>query len=643
MLELKLGWQSLRNNKQLYLPFTLATSLLIGVFYIFQAIINNDSLAKIPTASAINSIMQVALVFTSLIIVVFMFYINNIVAKQRNKELGLYSMLGMTKANLFFLVLGVDVCLFGFSLVLGLLIGLSFIKFVLLAFVKLLDLKLVHLTVFSGQALLLTVAFFLAIFMVLLLVDLAKLSQVRPVELWNATKKGERLPKNSWFTKLLGLAGVATLIGGYYLSVITKPNASVITTFFLAIILVVIGTYALFTSASIFFLNLLKQNKNYYYKRNHFITVSGMLYRMKQNGVGLASICLLCTASIVALVATSSLMAGKDNQIKQSAPLDVSITSKKITPATYKKAQELAVKYKVTLINKKSQRISHLALANIEAGQLKISQDASTANYEVLTLPLADYNRVEGTNYHLKNNELLVYATDKKVKLKQLQIKGKNYRVRMLSEYKYRLGDVATLTGLYLIAPDAKSAQSLLDLPLNETYSFDLRGSNQAKKNYSQAASQQLRGRNAENLVTTKAEITEVMNQFYGGMLFVGLMLSVTMLLTTGMIIYYKQVSEGYADRARFKTMQQVGLSLAETKQAINSQVLMVFMFPIVVAAIHLCFALPALASVLKLFSMYDLKLLLIVAVTMLAILIVIYLLIYSLTTRVYRRIVNAD
>lgn len=640
MLELKLGWQSLRNNKQLYLPFTLATSLLIGVFYIFQAIINNDSLAKIPTASAINSIMQVALVFTSLIIVVFMFYINNIVAKQRNKELGLYSMLGMTKANLFFLVLGVDVCLFGFSLVLGLLIGLSFIKFVLLAFVKLLDLKLVHLTVFSGQALLLTVAFFLAIFMALLLVDLAKLSQVRPVELWNATKKGERLPKNSWFTKVLGLAGVATLIGGYYLSVITKPNASVITTFFLAIILVVIGTYALFTSASIFFLNLLKQNKNYYYKRNHFITVSGMLYRMKQNGVGLASICLLCTASIVALVATSSLMAGKDNQIKQSAPLDVSITSKKITGTIYKQTQELATKSKVTLTDKKHQRISPSVMANIEAGQLKISQNAATADYQVLTLPLSDYNRLERTNYRLKNNELLVYATDKKVKLKQLQIRGRNYQVRMVPNFKYRLGDVTTLTGLYLIAPDAKTAKSLLNLPLNETYSFNVKGSSDAKEAYSRLVSRRLR---ATNLVTTREEVAEILNQFYGGMLFVGLMLSVTMLLTTGMIIYYKQVSEGYADRARFKTMQQVGLSLAETKQAINSQVLMVFMFPIVVAAIHLCFALPALASVLKLFSMYDLKLLLIVAVTMLAILIIIYLLIYSLTTKVYRRIVNAD
>lgn len=640
MLELKLGWQSLRNNKQLYLPFTLATSLLIGVFYIFQAIINNDSLAKIPTASAINSIMQVALVFTSLIIVVFMFYINNIVAKQRNKELGLYSMLGMTKANLFFLVLGVDVCLFGFSLVLGLLIGLSFIKFVLLAFVKLLDLKLVHLTVFSGQALLLTVSFFLAIFMALLLVDLAKLSQVRPVELWNATKKGERLPKNSWFTKVLGLAGVATLIGGYYLSVITKPNASVITTFFLAIILVVIGTYALFTSASIFFLNLLKQNKNYYYKRNHFITVSGMLYRMKQNGVGLASICLLCTASIVALVATSSLMAGKDNQIKQSAPLDVSITSKKIIGTIYKQTQELATKSKVTLTDKKHQRISPSVMANIEAGQLKISQNAATADYQVLTLPLSDYNRLERTNYHLKNNELLVYATDKKVKLKQLQIKGRNYQVRMVPNFKYRLGDVTTLTGLYLIAPDAKTAKSLLNLPLNETYSFNVKGSSDAKEAYSRLVSRRLR---ATNLVTTRVEVAEILNQFYGGMLFVGLMLSVTMLLTTGMIIYYKQVSEGYADRARFKTMQQVGLSLAETKQAINSQVLMVFMFPIVVAAIHLCFALPALASVLKLFSMYDLKLLLIVAVTMLAILIIIYLLIYSLTTKVYRRIVNAD
>lgn len=640
MLELKLGWQSLRNNKQLYLPFTLATSLLIGVFYIFQAIINNDSLAKIPTASAINSIMQVALVFTSLIIVVFMFYINNIVAKQRNKELGLYSMLGMTKANLFFLVLGVDVCLFGFSLVLGLLIGLSFIKFVLLAFVKLLDLKLVHLTVFSGQALLLTVSFFLAIFMTLLLVDLAKLSQVRPVELWNATKKGERLPKNSWFTKVLGLAGVATLIGGYYLSVITKPNASVITTFFLAIILVVIGTYALFTSASIFFLNLLKQNKNYYYKRNHFITVSGMLYRMKQNGVGLASICLLCTASIVALVATSSLMAGKDNQIKQSAPLDVSITSKKITGTIYKQTQELATKSKVTLTDKKHQRISPSVMANIEAGQLKISQNAATADYQVLTLPLSDYNRLERTNYRLKNNELLVYATDKKVKLKQLQIRGRNYQVRMVPNFKYRLGDVTTLTGLYLIAPDAKTAKSLLNLPLNETYSFNVKGSSDAKEAYSRLVSRRLR---ATNLVTTRAEVAEILNQFYGGMLFIGLLLSVTMLLTTGMIIYYKQVSEGYADRARFKTMQQVGLSLAETKQAINSQVLMVFMFPIVVAAIHLCFALPALASVLKLFSMYDLKLLLIVTVTMLAILIIIYLLIYSLTTKVYRRIVNAD
>lgn len=640
MLELKLGWQSLRNNKQLYLPFTLATSLLIGVFYIFQVIINNDSLAKIPTASAINSIMQVALVFTSLIIVVFMFYINNIVAKQRNKELGLYSMLGMTKANLFFLVLGVDVCLFGFSLVLGLLIGLSFIKFVLLAFVKLLDLKLVHLTVFSGQALLLTVSFFLAIFTALLLVDLAKLSQVRPVELWNATKKGERLPKNSWFTKVLGLAGVATLIGGYYLSVITKPNASVITTFFLAIILVVIGTYALFTSASIFFLNLLKQNKNYYYKRNHFITVSGMLYRMKQNGVGLASICLLCTASIVALVATSSLMAGKDNQIKQSAPLDVSITSKKITGTIYKQTQELATKSKVTLTDKKHQRISPSVMANIEAGQLKISQNAATADYQVLTLPLSDYNRLERTNYRLKNNELLVYATDKKVKLKQLKIRGRNYQVRMVPNFKYRLGDVTTLTGLYLIAPDAKTAKSLLNLPLNETYSFNVKGSSDAKEAYSRLVSRRLR---ATNLVTTRAEVAEILNQFYGGMLFIGLLLSVTMLLTTGMIIYYKQVSEGYADRARFKTMQQVGLSLVETKQAINSQVLMVFMFPIVVAAIHLCFALPALASVLKLFSMYDLKLLLIVAVTMLAILIIIYLLIYSLTTKVYRRIVNAD
>lgn len=641
MLVLKLSWQSLRRNKQLYVPFILATSLLIGVFYIFQAIINNDSLSKIPTATAINSIMKLALIFISLIIVVFTLYINNIVSKQRNKELGLYSMLGMTKTNLFFLVLVIDIFLFSLSLILGILVGLTFIKFVLLAFIKLLNLKSIYLTLFSSQAFLLTLTFFLGIFIVFLVIDTTKLSKIRPIELWEDNKKGEHLPKNSLFTMFMGLSGLTVLLVGYYLSIATKPDTSAIITFFIAIILVVVGTYALFTSASILFLTLLKKNRNYYYNRNHFITVSGMLYRMKQNGVGLASICLLSTASIVALVATSSLMAGKDVQINQGAPLDINITSRKLTPETYKKTQELADKYRIKIVDEKKQRISESSMATILKNQeLRLSQNSSKVTYQVFTMPLIDYNRYESTNYHLKENELLVYSTDKRLKLAQLRIKGKVYQVKMLPQFKNRVGDITTLTSIYLITPDVKSAKTLLNLPMNEVYNFNIKGSSKHREEYSRAISHQL---SSTNLVTTRVEVAEVVNQFYGGMLFVGLLLSVTMLLTTGMIIYYKQVSEGYADRTRFKTMQQVGLSLAETKQAINSQVLMVFMFPIMVATIHLCFALPALANVLKIFAMYDLKLLLIVALIMLVLLIVIYLLIYSITTKVYRRIVNAD
>lgn len=641
MLVLKLSWQSLRRNKQLYVPFILATSLLIGVFYIFQAIINNDSLSKIPTATVINSIMKLALIFISLIIVVFTLYINNIVSKQRNKELGLYSMLGMTKTNLFFLVLVIDIFLFSLSLILGILVGLTFIKFVLLAFIKLLNLKSIYLTLFSSQAFLLTLTFFLGIFIVFLVIDTTKLSKIRPIELWEDNKKGEHLPKNSLFTMFMGLSGLTVLLVGYYLSIATKPDTSAIITFFIAIILVVVGTYALFTSASILFLTLLKKNRNYYYNRNHFITVSGMLYRMKQNGVGLASICLLSTASIVALVATSSLMAGKDVQINQGAPLDINITSRKLTPETYKKTQELADKYRIKIVDEKKQRISESSMATILKNQeLRLSQNSSKVTYQVFTMPLIDYNRYESTNYHLKENELLVYSTDKSLKLAQLRIKGKVYQVKMLPQFKNRVGDITTLTSIYLITPDVKSAKTLLNLPMNEVYNFNIKGSSKHREEYSRAISHQL---SSTNLVTTRVEVAEVVNQFYGGMLFVGLLLSVTMLLTTGMIIYYKQVSEGYADRTRFKTMQQVGLSLAETKQAINSQVLMVFMFPIMVATIHLCFALPALANVLKIFAMYDLKLLLIVALIMLVLLIVIYLLIYSITTKVYRRIVNAD
>ncbi|WHS11227.1 FtsX-like permease family protein [Ligilactobacillus salivarius] len=642
MLVLKLSWRSLRRNKQLYVPFILATSLLIGVFYIFQAIINNDSLSKIPTATVINSIMKLALIFISLIIVVFTLYINNIVTKQRNKELGLYSMLGMTKTNLFFLVLVIDIFLFSLSLILGILVGLTFIKFVLLAFIKLLNLKSIYLTLFSNQAFLLTLTFFLGIFIVFLVIDTTKLSKIRPIELWEDNKKGEHLPKNSLFTMFMGLSGLTALLVGYYLSIVTKPDTSAIITFFIAIILVVAGTYALFTSASILFLTLLKKNRNYYYNRNHFITVSGMLYRMKQNGVGLASICLLSTASIVALVATTSLMAGKDVQINQGAPLDINITSRKLTPEIYKKTQELADKYRIKIIDEKKQRISESSMATILKNQeLRLSQNYSgKVTYQVFTMPLIDYNRYESTNYHLKENELLVSSTDKSLKLAQLRIKGKVYQVKMIPQFKNRVGDITTLTSIYLITPDVKSAQTLLNLPMNEVYNFNIKGSSKHREEYSRAISHQL---SSTNLVTTRVEVAEVVNQFYGGMLFVGLLLSVTMLLTTGMIIYYKQVSEGYADRTRFKTMQQVGLSLAETKQAINSQVLMVFMFPIIVATIHLCFALPALANVLKIFAMYDFKLLLIVALTMLVLLILIYLLIYSITTKVYRRIVNAD
>ena len=640
MLELKLGWQSLLKNKQLYVPFILASSFLTEIYYIFQAIINNDSLTKLPTAQAISNVMQVALIFIAMVIVVFMLYINNIVSKRRNKELGLYSMLGMTKANLFFLVLGIDVLSFIASLVLGLVIGLTFIKFALLGFVKLMGIKLIHLTAFSSEAFAATATFFVAIFAVLLLLDLIKLSQVRPIELWNSSKRGEKPVKNFWLTTILGVGGTLVLASGYYLSVTTKPTASVVMTFILAVVLVVCGTYALFTSASIFFLSVLKKKKAYYYKRNHFITVSGMLYRMKQNGVGLASICLLCTAAIVSMVATSSLMIGKNEMVDKQAPMDVMIMRKQITKKDYNRLDKLAQKDHVTLTDKKEARSTLTIWGRLVGNRLKtdLRTDINT-QYLVTATPLADYNKTEKTNYRLGKNELLVYTTDNSFKQNSLVIKGQKYHVKRVSSFKYNTGNNTTFTGLILITKTAALAEALTGREIIITLGVNTTGPYKNRQAFGQEVAQALQIDRMN--VTSKLEIMEVTNQFYGGLLFVGLMLSLTMLMTTAMVIYYKQVAEGYADRTRFKTMQQVGLSLAETKQAINSQVLMVFMLPIAVAILHLCFALPALANVLKLFGMYNLTQLLVAAIVMVVLFLVVYLLIYGLTTRVYRRIVN--
>ena len=330
MLKLKLARQTIGKNLQLYLPFLLANAVLVGINYIFFSMTTNKSLEKQNYGSGLIQLMNIGLVFTLAITFFFMIYINGIVSRRRNHELGLYSILGMTRSDLGKMIFFIDAIMFAASSVLGLVFGATFVKFVGLGLKKLLDMGRFDIPVFSSVAAIICVGYFAAVYFILLLGDLWRLRSVNPLDLWKATNKREKEPRGSW---IFGIVGVIALGSGYAIAVRMKASMDAVTSFMLAVILVVIGTYLVFIAFSIIFLKMLRKNKNFYYKRNHFISVSGMIYRMKQNGASLASICLLLTTALVAIVTTGTLRLSQEATVRLYNPYDVVMTKK--TPISH--------------------------------------------------------------------------------------------------------------------------------------------------------------------------------------------------------------------------------------------------------------------------------------------------------------------
>ena len=647
MLKLKLARQTIGKNLQLYLPFLLANAVLVGINYIFFSMTTNRSLERQNYGSGLIQLMNIGLVFTLAITFFFMIYINGIVSRRRNHELGLYSILGMTRSDLGKMIFFIDAIMFAASSVLGLVFGATFVKFVGLGLKKLLDMERFDIPVFSSVAAIICVGYFAAVYFILLLGDLWRLRSVNPLDLWKAANKREKEPRGSW---IFGIVGVIALGSGYAIAVRMKASMDAVTSFMLAVILVVIGTYLVFIAFSIIFLKMLRKNKNFYYKRNHFISVSGMIYRMKQNGASLASICLLLTTALVAIVTTGTLRLSQEATVRLYNPYDVVMTKK--TPISHADKMTIQSKAKdnhVTVGKYVNMMMTEPIYGNFSGSAYSVSKtvDMSTEN-QLFAVPVADYNRIQKQNVHLAKDEILMCSSKGGYDKNRLTIKGKTYKVRHIDSFDFYFDYERTIfKPIFVFAKDKTVCEQISGKWLY-AMGYDISGKKSDLKRYAAGLGDKFTAvvnKNSQepymDSFTDRPSVSDLFNQLFGGLLFIGIFVSIVMLIATVVVMYYKQVSEGYADRDRFKTMQQVGLSREETKSAINSQVLTVFMLPIIGAAVNVGFAIPAIQKMLVLLSMYDKLLLVKFGIVSLAITFLGYVAVYKLTTNVYESIVN--
>lgn len=641
MLYFKLINSSFKRNMRSYGPYLMATIMLVAINYIFLAIEANSSLKKLNTGAVTSAMLDLGFKFIFLVTLAFLIYVNRFLWQQRSREIGLYSMLGMTSHNLQLLTIIEKCYLMVISLVAGLAFGIIFEKLAFLGFGYLLNIGHISQPWFVSSAITKTIILTGCLFAIIMVIDLVKLHRLTPNQLRHPEAVTPK--RHGILYSIAGILGFALLIWAYYITLTIKPKISAISHFLLAVILLVIGTYLVFIIGSIILLKLLQKNSHFYYKPRHFIAVSGMIQRMQQNGASLATICLLCSSILVILFTSITLYVGIGSTVKSYAPEDVVITSNQGLTKEQKRvinttARQHHAKINHYLTYKMTTPQYGYWRDNKFISQGSIQKMDSKASSSVILLTTNEYNRITNQHVHLTGNEALTY-TNNKGHDGTLIVNNQKYHARKLQHFSgYFNPDHSIYTPTFIIANKLPKS---LPLTTVTTFNYQLSGNQKQRIKFENALQAKLGINNLS--FTGKATITSLINSLYGGLVFVGILISLALAITTTIVIYFKQISEGYADRKRFKTMQQVGLSEKETVKSIHSQVLMVFLLPVVGAIVNLCFAIPAIRQIMIQLNFYNLPLMITVGIIVAISLLILYLILYGLTTRTYRQIVDGQ
>ncbi len=624
-----------------YGPYLMATIMLVAINYIFLAIEANSSLKKLNTGAVTSAMLDLGFKFIFLVTLAFLIYVNRFLWQQRSREIGLYSMLGMTSHNLQLLTIIEKCYLMVISLVAGLAFGIIFEKLAFLGFGYLLNIGHISQPWFVSSAITKTIILTGCLFAIIMVIDLVKLHRLTPNQLWHPEAVTPK--RHGILYSIAGILGFALLIWAYYITLTIKPKISAISHFLLAVILLVIGTYLVFIIGSIILLKLLQKNSHFYYKPRHFIAVSGMIQRMQQNGTSLATICLLCSSILVILFTSITLYVGIGSTVKSYAPEAVVITSNQGLTKEQKRVINTSARQHHAKINhyltyKMTTPQYGYWRDNKFISQGSIQKMDSKASSSVILLTTNEYNRITNQHVHLTGNEALTY-TNNKGHDGTLIVNNQKYHARKLQHFSgYFNPDHSIYTPTFIIANKLPKS---LPLTTVTTFNYQLSGNQKQRIKFENALQAKLGINNLS--FTGKATITSLINSLYGGLVFVGILISLALAITTTIVIYFKQISEGYADRKRFKTMQQVGLSEKETVKSIHSQVLMVFLLPVVGAIVNLCFAIPAIRQIMIQLNFYNLPLMITVGIIVAISLLILYLILYGLTTRTYRQIVDGQ
>ena len=656
----KLAISNLIKNRKLYYPFALAVLLAVTISYLFYSLTFNPKMVEMRGGSSIQFTLQLGLIVVTLASAIIVLYANSFVMKNRSKELGIYGMLGLEKRHLISMTFK-ELLIFGLvTVTAGIGIGALFDNLIFALLLKLSKMKVDLVATFQWSVVLSILLVFGLIFLVIVLLNAIRIIRMDALQLSREKAKGE---KKGRFLVLQTLVGLMALGGGYYLAQSVTNALLAISTFFLAVLLVILGTYLLFNAGITVFLKMLKKNKKYYYKPNNLISVSNLIFRMKKNAVGLATIAILSTMVLVTMSAATSIYNGSENIKKLLYPHDMSISGQNVE---VEDLDQLLTQYasdkNLTISNKDVLSYASFGLSSQDGTKLTTfekGQNSVMPKTVFLVFDQKDYEKMTGQKLNLTNNEVGLFAKNDGLKgQKAFSLNNQNYTIKqeiqqdflrdhvanqyvlLISDYNYlvvsnlqdfldKYQDSAIYTQLYGGMDVTASPEEQLKL----SDDFDA---------YVNNFSHNLKNENGMVYgANIASESTVEMNALFGGVLFIGIFLSIIFMVGTVLVIYYKQISEGYEDRERFVILQKVGLDQKQIKQTINKQVLTVFFLPLAFAFLHLAFAYHMLSLILKVVGVVDSAMMLSVTLSICGIFALIYVLIFIITSRSYRRIVQ--
>lgn len=674
----KLAFDGIRKNRRMYVPFICTCIGMVMMFYIISYLHYSDTIASMNGngGQIMRSTLNLGSIVVGIFSCIFLFYTNSFLIRRRKKEFGLYHILGMGKLNIARILFWETLLTAVISLVLGIGFGILFSKLAELAMARLTHAQIIYSMHISPDSILFTLTVFGCIFILLFFNTLRQVHFSNAITLVQSESVGEKPPKGNI---LLGLLGMICLAAAYYLAVTVADPVSALGMFFIAVILVIVGTYLIMIASSVLFCRLLQKNKRYYYKANHFVSISSMAYRMKRNGAGLASICILATMVLVMLSTTVSLYFGMDDVLSNRYPYQFNTTasynsfdtmSDENTASIRKLASDAMDKYECTPSNVSDYRSACFygyLIDNDFVCDTPFDSHSETANYlegkMFYFVPLSDYNKMMGTNETLASDEALLFSTrDSAYNESTISFEhGMTYTIKkQIDKFRPDGNSMANISTIFvLIVPDIHAAvDAIAALPGNEKsvyfywhYNFDtnlnrddqILLANDLSSTISDFFTQSYKqntGIMRCQFESRAANYEEFLADF-GSLFYLAIVLSIVFLIAAVLIIYYKQISEGYEDQARFDIMQKVGMTKREIKKSINSQLLTVFFLPLVGAGIHLIFAFPMIRKILLLFNLTNLHLYTIVTLISFGAFALFYTIVYRITSNAYYHIVS--